>query len=120
MPMDEALESIERPPSMGALLSFASRFNVSLYAAARRIRELNGWKESIYLWKWEGNPRRLWYVGDRYWADDQLPTEPFTRAMEDTSAVQTRELYRDYRGTREVSLKVQRLGRDHVLGLLRG
>ncbi len=120
MPMDEALESIERPPSLGSLLSFASRFNVSLQAAAVRIKQLNAWRESIVLWKWEGRPRRLWCVGDGFSDDDQLPVELFSKAMKHSSTVQTSALYRDYRGTRDVSLKVQRLGRNHILGLMRG
>ena len=117
MPLDEARGFLEKRTSMGALLSFSDRFNVSLYAASVRIKELKAWKESIGLWKWNGSAQQLWYVGKRFWNLDELLSAACERAMKSTSAVETDVLYE---GTHTVYLKVQKLGRDHIVGFIRG
>jgi Zn-dependent peptidase ImmA (M78 family) len=118
MPMDQVRTFVEKPASMRALLSFANRFNVSINAAAVRINELKVWKESIGLWKWDGGAKQLWYVGKRFWSDKQLPSGAFEEAMRSTSSLTTDALCSDSRGTRSVDIRVQRLGRDYILGLI--
>ena len=118
MPIDEALRFVEEGASVDALRAFSNRFNVSLDASAVRIKELNAWRESIGLWKWNGRAEQLWYVGRRFWSDQQLPSGPFEEAMRNTSVVKTYALHDDMRGVRPVDVRVQRLGRDHVLGLI--
>lgn len=119
MPIDEALGSIEGHASMGALLSFADKFKVSLYAATVRIKELKVWKESIGLWRWNGSATQLWYVGKSFGIGHKLPSEVCERAMRSTSVVKTHVYGSDSSGIHPVYLKVQKLGREYIVGLIR-
>jgi hypothetical protein len=120
MPIQEVHDCVEKRASIESLRSFAKRFDVSLQAAAVRIKELGVWKESIGRWRWNGRTEQLWYVGQRFWTTDQVPTEVFDRTMRNNSFVGSWELYRDGRGPREVHLRLERWGQDQILGLLRG
>jgi Zn-dependent peptidase ImmA (M78 family) len=118
MPFHEAMGSVEGRASMFALLSFADRFKVSLHAAAVRIKELEVWKESVGLWKWNGAAEQLWYVGKRLWIDQQLLAPAFERAIHSTTVVETDVLYSDTKGPHMAYLKIQRLGKDHILAFV--
>ena len=118
MPIDEALVFLDKRASLGALLSFSERFNVSLHAAAVRISELKVWKESIYFWKWSGSPKQLWYVGQRFWFDEEFIASVIKRAIQSRSVVETEVLCNNARGQNRRDLKVQKLGSNYALGFL--
>ncbi len=120
MPVDEVLGAFEGRASVATLRLFADRFKVSLQAAAVRLRELKLWRESVGFWKWNGSAERLWYLGRRFWTDDQVLSPAFEQAMGRTSPIETDVQCNGSSGIgiRRIPVKLQKLGKQYIVGLI--
>jgi IrrE N-terminal-like domain len=120
MPVDEARALTVAGGSVDALVSLARHFNVSLQAAAVRVREVAHWKDSIGFWKWNKCAIELWFVGKRCWPERHVNMNVFDLAMRTSTTIKARECCHDLgRGAYFVSLEVRRLGKEYLLGLVR-
>lgn len=117
MPLEDVKSSAPREGSIEALLALSDRFHASLYATAIRVKEVAGWSESIGLWKWNGIGKELWFVGKRYWSERQVSLNAFELAMKTSGTLNNTEELRERE--KGVYFEVRRLGKDHLLGLLR-
>jgi uncharacterized protein DUF955 len=121
MPLDEVGRLTARQGSVDVLVSLARHFGVSLQAAAVRVKEIAGWEESIGFWKWNQGATELWFVGKRCWPERRVNLNAFELAMRSPGAVKTTEEHHDLgKGAFWVSLEVRRLGKEYLLGLVKG
>jgi IrrE N-terminal-like domain len=120
IPGDEVQGLTGGSGSTDALVTLARRFNVSLQAAAVRVKEVAQWKDSIGFWNWNGCATELWFVGKRYWPEKRINLNAFELAMRTPHAIKTREECHDLgRGAYFVSIEARRLGQHYLLGLVR-
>lgn len=123
MPADEAIPFIGSlgKPSPEKLRAIASRFDVSLQAAAFRVhRDLGLWKCFIGCWQRYPKIKTEWFVGyGRRWDQTQPAEHSLELALSSEGPIQSRELWRRGPQTEPVWLNLLRLGsRGRVLGLV--
>lgn len=105
--------------SPGNLRRLASRFEVSLYAAAVRVhKDLKLWTRSIGLWRWDSGPQELWFVGERPWQTLRPGFAAFESARESDRTIQAIDSFRRGESTKPVSLELLNLGSNLILGLI--
>lgn len=106
-------------PSPMNLEKVAAHFGVSLWSAARRLHyDLDHWKPRIGLWEWDGSARQKWFVGKRFWTQEEPPFGAFGMAAESFDTVRTREFYQGHKYCETVSLEVLNLGNNKLLGFI--
>ncbi|MGC2505102.1 MAG: ImmA/IrrE family metallo-endopeptidase [Candidatus Acidiferrales bacterium] len=123
MPMDEVAPFIKSlgKPSPEKLRAIASRFEVSLQAAAFRAhRDLALWKCFIGCWQRHPQIKTDWFVGyGRRWDRAQPDEHSLDLALSSNGPVQTKELWQRGPQAEPVWLNLLRLGTTgRVLGLV--
>lgn len=123
MPTDEALPFIKNlgKPSPEKLRTIASRFEVSLQAAAFRAhRDLGLWKCFIGCWQRHPKIKTEWFVGyGRRWDRAQPDEHSLDLALSSEGSVQSKELWQHGPQAEPVWLNLLRLGTGgRVLGLV--
>lgn len=123
MPREEAVPFVKSlgKPSPEKLRAIASRFEVSLEAAARRVHgDLGLWRCFIGCWQRHPKIRRDWFVGNsRRWDRAQPDECSLDLALSSVGPVQSRELWQRGPQAEPVWLNLLRLGNsDRVLGLV--
>lgn len=123
MPMDEAVPFIRGlgKPSPESLRAIASRFDVSLQAAAFRVhRDLGLWKCFIGCWQRHPKVKTDWFVGYRRRWDRVEPDEhSLDLALASETSVQSKEFWQHGPQAEPVWLNLLRLGNSgRVLGLV--
>lgn len=120
MPMEEVRGLTAGRGSIDTLVMLARRFDVSLQAAAVRVKEVALWKESIGFWRWSECATELWFVGKRFWRERSVNLNAFELAMKTSSTVKARERCHDLgKGAFFVSLEIRRMGKEYLVGLVR-
>ena len=119
MPFDEVVGSLDKDASIDSFLAFVNHFNVSLHAAAVRIKELKIWKESIGFWKLNPSLDELWLVGKRYWNNKAVRVSLFEDGFASANFVQAELMYGDARGIHPIYVQTRKLGKNYVLALVR-
>jgi len=106
-------------PSPEKLRAVASRFGVSVQAAAIRIRDsLKLWKFSIGMWTAGPNVRTLWFIAPRKWQYEKPSLGSVERALSSNSSTSTNEWWECAQYTERVWLNLLRVGTASVLGLV--
>lgn len=122
MPRDEAIPFIQSlgNPSPEKLRAIASRFDVSLQAAAFRVhRDLGLWKCFIGCWQRHPRVKTDWFVGYRRWERIEPNEGSLDRALASETSVQSREYWERGPQAETVWLNLLRLGKSgRVLGLI--
>lgn len=123
MPVDEAIPFVARlgRPSPEKLRVIASRFDVSLHAAAFRVhRDLGLWKCFIGCWQRYPKIKTEWFVGySRRWDRAQPDEHSLDLALSSDGPVQSKELWQRGPQAEPVWLNLLRLGTSgRVLGLV--
>ncbi|HTU35263.1 MAG TPA: ImmA/IrrE family metallo-endopeptidase [Candidatus Acidoferrum sp.] len=122
MPSDEAIPFIESlgKPSPEKLRAIASRFDVSLQAAAFRVhRDLGLWKCFIGCWQRHPKVKTDWFVGYRRWERAEPDESSLDLALGSEASVQSREYWERGPRMETVWLNLLRLGKSgRVLGLV--
>jgi len=123
MPTDEAVPFIKNlgKPSPEKLRTMASRFEVSLQAAAFRVhRDLGLWKCFIGCWQRHPKIKTEWFVGySRRWDRAEPDEHSLDLALSSEGPVQPRELWQRGPQAEPIWLNLLRLGTDsRVLGLV--
>jgi hypothetical protein len=123
MPADEALMFIGSlgKPSPEKLRAIASRFDVSLQAAAFRVhRDLGLWKCFIGCWQRYPKIKTEWFVGySRRWDRAEPAEHSLELALSSEGPIQSKELWQRGLQAEPVWLNLLRLGsRGRVLGLV--
>ena len=123
MPTDEAVPFIKNlgKPSPEKLRTMASRFEVSLQAAAFRVhRDFGLWKCFIGCWQRHPKIKTEWFVGYRRRWDRAEPDEhSLDLALSSEGPVQSKELWQRGPQAEPVWLNLLRLGTgSRVLGLV--
>lgn len=123
MPAEDAVPFISGlgKPSPEGLRAIASRFDVSLQAAAFRVhRDLGLWK--CFIGCWQRNPKITteWFVGyQRRWDRVEPDEHSLDLALASESSVQSREYWQRGPEPEPVWLNLLRLGNSgRVLGLV--
>ena len=123
MPTGEAVPFIEGlgKPSPEKLRAIASRFEVSLQAAAFRVhRDFGLWKCFIGCWQRHAEIKTDWFVGySRRWDRAQPDEHSLDLALSSEGPVQSKELWQRGPQVEPVWLNLLRLGANgRVLGLV--
>lgn len=123
MPTDETVPFIKSlgKPSPEKLRAIASRFEVSLQAAAFRVhRDFALWKCFIGCWQCRPEVKTEWFVGySRRWERAQPDEYSLDLALSSEGPVQTKELWHRGPQAEPVWLNLLRLGTGgRVLGLV--
>jgi hypothetical protein len=123
MPTDEAVPFVKElgTPSPEKLTAVASRFQVSLQAAAFRVhRDLRLWKCFIGCWQRHPQIKTDWFVGyERRWDQAEPDEHSLDLALLSEGPVQSRELWQRGLQAEPVWLNLLRLGTGgRVLGLV--
>lgn len=122
MPADEAISFIGSlgKPSPEKLRALASRFDVSLQAAAFRVhRDLGLWKCFIGCWERHPQIKTAWFVGQRRWDRTEPDSYSLDLALSSEDSVESKELWQRGPIADPVWLKLQRIGTSgRVLGLI--
>ena len=126
MPTDEATPFIRSlgKPSPEKLRAIASRFDVSLQAAAFRVhRDLGLWKCFIGCWERHPQIKTAWFVGRRRWDRAEPDSYSLDLALSSDGAVQSKELWQRGLVADPVWLNLLRIGggettASRVLGLI--
>jgi hypothetical protein len=121
MPTAEATEFIRElgSPSPEKLRAIASKYAVSMQAAAIRVRDgFRLWRCSIGMWERSPIVRDIWFEG-RQRRDAVLP-DPccLDLALGSSSSVQTKDLWQRGASTVPVWLNLLGIGNGRVLGLV--
>jgi len=108
-----------KPSSPESLRALAARFNVSLQAAAVRVRELGLWKRSIGMWRFESSvPSRVWFVGRCPWGNGDPTFAAFDAARDSNQTVRGLDVTRRGEFVEPISLELLNIGADYILGLV--
>lgn len=121
MPTDEAVEYVKGlgKPSPNKLKAIASRYAVSLQAAAIRVHsDLQLWNCCIGFWERHPEVKTLWFVGRRRWDRPQPDSYSLDLALSSEAPVQSEELWQRGPFSDPVWLNLQRDGKGRVLGLV--
>ena len=123
MPTDEAIPFIRSlgKPTPEKLRTIASRFDVSLQAAAFRVhRDFDLWKCFIGCWQRHPKVKTDWFVGYRRRWDRVEPDEhSLDLALASDTSVQSKEFWQRGPQAEPVWLNLLRLGKSsRVLGLV--
>jgi IrrE N-terminal-like domain len=122
MPTDEAVPFIKSlgKPSPEKLRTMASRFEVSLQAAAFRVhRDFGLWKCFIACWERHPKIKTAWFVGRRRWDRTEPDSHSLDLALASDTEVQSKELWQRGLSADPVWLNLLRIGdRGRVLGLI--
>lgn len=123
MPTDEAVPFVKQlgRPSPEKLTAVASRFQVSLQAAAFRVhRDLRLWKCFIGCWQRHPEIKTDWFVGySRRWDRVEPDEHSLDLALASETGVQSKELWQRGPQREPVWLDLLRLGNTgRVLGLV--
>lgn len=123
MPTDETISVVTSlgKPTPEKLKALASRFDVSLHAAAFRVhRDLGLWKCFIGCWQRRPEVKTGWFVGYRRRWDSVEPDEhSLDLALASETSVQSREYWQRGPQAEPVWLNLLRLGKsDRVVGLV--
>ena len=123
MPVDEVIPFVAGlgKPSPEKLRAMASRFDVSLQAAAFRLhRDLGLWKCFIGCWQRYPKVKTEWFVGySRRWDRAQPAEHSLELALSSEGPIQSRELWQRGPQAEPVWLNLLRLGsQGRVVGLV--
>ena len=123
MPTDEAVPFVKQlgRPSPEKLTAVASRFQVSLQAAAFRVhRDLRLWKCFIGCWQRHPQIKTDWFVGyKRRWDRAEPDEHSLDLALGAEKSVQSKEFWQRGPQAEPVWLNLLRLGNStRVLGLI--
>lgn len=123
MPMDEAVPFVKSlgKPSPQSLRAIATRFDVSLQAAAYRVhRDLGLWKCFIGCWQRHPKIKTEWFVGySRRWERAHPDEYSLDLALSSEGPVQSKELWQRGPQAEPVWLNLVRLGTGgRVLGIV--
>ena len=97
--------------------SVATRFGVSLEAAARRLSDLGLWRWPIGMWNCSTDPRQLWFVGSRPWQTDRPCFAAFELALESQTPICTNEYFSKGAHNEPVALKAFHIGKNFVVAM---
>ncbi len=107
------------PPSPEKLRGIASKYAVSMQAAALRVRgDLGLWKCSIGMWERSSKVRTLWFVGGRRCDAVEPDSCCLDLALASNSSVQTSDRWQRGEFTGLVQLNLLAIGSSRVLGLV--
>ncbi len=123
MPTEETVAYIKSlgKPSPEKVKVVASRFEVSLEVAARRIhQDLGLWKCFIGCWRCRPTVTTEWFVGHSWrWVKTEPDAYSLDLAMSSSGPVQSQEIWQRGVHSERVWLKLLHLGKgDRVLGLV--
>jgi hypothetical protein len=123
MPTDETVPFVKSlgNPSPEKLRTIASRFDVSLQAAAFRVhRDLVLWKCFIGCWQRHPHVETKWFVGySQRWDRAQPDEHSLDLALSSEGPVESKELWQRGLQAEPIWLKLLRLGKGgQVLGLV--
>lgn len=106
-------------PSPEKLTIIASKYRVSLYAAAIRVQSgLNLWKCSIGCWERQPQIKTVWFVGRRLWDRTDPDSYSLDLALSSEGPVQSKEVWQRGTNGEPVWLNLLRLHDGRVLGLV--
>ena len=121
MPADETttyVQSLGRP-SPEKLRLIASRYSVSVHAAAVRVHSgLRLWKCFVGMWECQPKVKTEWFVGRRLWDRTEPDSSSLDLALSSLATVESKEYW--YRGpaAQPIWLKLLRISDARVLGLI--
>lgn len=95
----------------------ATRFGVSLEAAARRLADLNLWRWPIGMWDCSAGGRQVWFVGKRPWKTDRPSFTVFDLALESGTPVCANEYFSTGAHSEPVALKAYHIGKNFVIAI---
>lgn len=106
-------------PSPEKLKIVASRYAVSLHAAAVRLHiGLQLWKCFIACWARYPHVKTEWFVGRRVWDRTDPELSSLDLALSSTTPVESKEYWYRCSSAQPVWLKLLRISNDRVLGLI--
>lgn len=121
MPTDEAISFVKSlgQPSPEKLRSIARKYSVSLNAAARRVHsDLQLWKCCVGLWERRPQIKTNWFVGPRHWDSVKPDAYSLDLAVASEAPVKVEEWWQRGSSAQPVSLMLQRLDDNRILGLV--
>lgn len=121
MPAEDAISLVRSfgVPSPQNLRAIASKFEVSLHAAAIRIHDdFKLWRCAIGMWQLRPKVGTVWFVGPRRWDAPEPDAYSFDLALASNESVRSNELWQRGASTDPVQLELLHLGNDRVLGLV--
>ena len=121
MPTEETKAFVKRlgQPSPEKLRSVAQQYSVSLYAAAIRVHsDFQLWNCCIGCWQRRPQVKTAWFVGKRRWSSVEPDTYAMDLALSSDGPVEVEEWWQRGPSPQPVSLKLQRLDSNRVLGLV--
>jgi Zn-dependent peptidase ImmA (M78 family) len=121
MPTEEATGFVHQlgSPSPENLKAIASKYGVSLQAAAIRVRNgLKVWKCCIGMWSLSPKIKTLWFVGPKRWDSTQPDAFLLERAASSNASLHTKDLWRRGEITEPVWLNLLGVGSTTVIGLV--
>lgn len=121
MPSDDAIAFISGlgKPSPEKLKAIASRYSVSLQAAARRVHSDFGlWRCSVGCWDRYPEIKTRWFVGRRLWDRTAPDSCSLDLALSSAAPVQSKEWWQRGPNAEPVWLNLLRLDDGRVLGLV--
>ena len=121
MPTEEATEYITGLglPSPENLKAIASRYAVSLQAAAIRVHKgLQLWKCGLGMWSLSPKMKTLWFVGPKRWDSVQPDPSLLERAASSSTSFRAKDLWRRGVVTEPVWLNLLGVGSNNAIGLV--
>jgi hypothetical protein len=121
MPSDEAAYFVRGlgAPSPEKLRTVAARYGVSLQVAAIKVHSrLKLWTCFVGLWERHPVIKTLWFVGQRRWDTLEPDSYSLDLALSRNASVESSELWRKGPCSDPVFLRLLRLGKGKVLGLV--
>jgi IrrE N-terminal-like domain len=101
------------------LRTLAHRFDVSLQAAAFRVRDLNLWKRYIGMWKWDSSTlSEVWFVGKCPWGTRAPTFAAFEAARDCRETVRGFDVTMRADYIQRISLELLNVGGGYILGLV--
>lgn len=106
-------------PSPENLRRIAREYSVSLQTAAIRVHsDFKLWKCCIGCWERQPRIRTAWFVGQRRWSSVEPDAYALDLALASEDSVKVEEWWQKGPSAQPVSLMLQRLDEDRVLGLV--
>ena len=121
MPADETttyVQSLGRP-SPEKLRLIASRYSVSIHAAAVRVHSgLRLWKCFVGMWERSPQIKTAWFVGRRLWDRTEPDSCSLDLALSSLATVESKEYWCRGPAAQPIWLKLLRISDARVLGLI--
>lgn len=121
MPTEDATGFVKSlgQPSPEKLKTIAARYSVSLQTAAIRVHsDFQLWKCCVGCWERHPEIKTAWFVGKRRWSSVEPDAYALDLALASEDPVKVEEWWQRGSSAQPVSLILQRLDANRVLGLV--